>query len=210
MRRQDRTRRFKERFWDTRSRKCHFRHHIDAIAGTNLTGAGDRETLLRSRRNRRRALNAIGYSQHLNTRSEYEHRRSDKLAQVDDRTSPSQGTDNCTLCGQRVTAPENSIYLPSGKIVNQWRCYCGNAWETFVDRANPTNIELNESQRFRTNAGQYLILEGAAASEAMRFGRISAAWLALAETQDWLDGVTSPVALLLPQDRSLSSRGHLA
>lgn len=31
------------------------RHHMQEITGTDTTGAGDRETLLRSRRNRRRA-----------------------------------------------------------------------------------------------------------------------------------------------------------
>jgi hypothetical protein len=60
-----------------------------------------------------------------------------------------------------------------------------------------------------------MVLEDAAADDVtrMRFNRLGAAWLALAETQDWLDGVTSPVSRPQPSSgdlmmsRSEGSRG---
>ncbi|MEH2531527.1 hypothetical protein V1277_002092 [Bradyrhizobium sp. AZCC 1588] len=46
--------------------------------------------------------------------------------------SPSRGTNTCS-CGQLVTAPVSSTYLPTG-VVNEWRCSaCGNNWETIAD-----------------------------------------------------------------------------
>ncbi len=51
-----------------------------------------------------------------------------------DRRSPAEGTDTCKTCGHVVIAPSTSTHLPSGKIINQWRCSaCGNTWDTFVE-----------------------------------------------------------------------------
>jgi hypothetical protein len=48
------------------------------------------------------------------------------------RRSPSRRTNTCS-CGQLVTAPVGSTYLPTG-VVTEWRCSaCGNNWETFAD-----------------------------------------------------------------------------
>jgi len=48
------------------------------------------------------------------------------------RRSPSRGTNTCS-CGQFVTAPVSSTYLPTG-VVNEWQCSaCGNNWETIAD-----------------------------------------------------------------------------
>ncbi len=52
----------------------------------------------------------------------------------EDRRSPVEGTDTCKTCGHVVVAPSTSTHLPSGKIVNRWRCSaCGNTWDTFVE-----------------------------------------------------------------------------
>lgn len=56
------------------------------------------------------------------------------------------------------------------------------------------------SEFLRENADYCLTLEAAASSSAarMRFARMSAAWSALADTQDWLDGLISPIPLSIP------------
>ena len=56
------------------------------------------------------------------------------------------------------------------------------------------------SEFLRENAKNCLTLEAAASSPAARtrFARMSAAWCALADTQDWLDGLISPIPLSLP------------
>ena len=65
---------------------------------------------------------------------QFERRWSAKAANDQDRRSPSHGTDTCTACGHVVTAPSRSTHLPTGKVVNHWRCSaCGNAWNTFVN-----------------------------------------------------------------------------
>jgi hypothetical protein len=77
------------------------------------------------------------------------------------------------------------------------------------------DIPSNASEPFRRNAGNCLALEDTAADDVtrLRFKRLGAAWLALAETQDWLDGVTSPVSRPQPSSgdlmmsRSEGSRG---
>jgi hypothetical protein len=54
---------------------------------------------------------------------------------------------------------------------------------------------IKESDIYRQNAENCLQLSEAAQNEAAyrRFKRMEAAWLALAEEQDWLDGQRSPV-----------------
>jgi hypothetical protein len=65
---------------------------------------------------------------------QFERRWAARAADDQDRRSPSQGTDKCTACGHVVTAPSSSTHLPTGRIVNYWRCSaCGNAWDTFVE-----------------------------------------------------------------------------
>ena len=56
------------------------------------------------------------------------------------------------------------------------------------------------SEFLRENADNCLTLEAAASSSAarMRFARMGAAWSALADTQDWLDGLISPIPLSIP------------
>jgi hypothetical protein len=54
---------------------------------------------------------------------------------------------------------------------------------------------IKESDIYRQNADNCMQLAEAAQDEAAykRFKRMEAAWLALAEEQDWLDGEQSPV-----------------
>ena len=54
---------------------------------------------------------------------------------------------------------------------------------------------IKDSDIYRQNADNCLQLTEAALDEAAhkRFKRMEAAWLALAEEQDWLDGERSPV-----------------
>jgi hypothetical protein len=54
---------------------------------------------------------------------------------------------------------------------------------------------IKDSDIYRQNADNCLQLAEAAQDEAAykRFKRMEAAWLALAEEQDWLDGERSPV-----------------
>jgi hypothetical protein len=56
------------------------------------------------------------------------------------------------------------------------------------------------SEFLRENAENCLTLEAAASSSAARkrFARMSAAWCALADTQDWLEGMISPIPLSIP------------
>jgi hypothetical protein len=99
-----------------------------------------------------------------------------------------------------VTAPVHLTYLPNG-IVNQWRRpVCGNSWQTPADAAGSRDIQLRPSEHLRKNAEGCLSLEDNAANDAAReqFRRVGDGWLALAETQDWLDGVTPPVSRAQP------------
>jgi hypothetical protein len=54
---------------------------------------------------------------------------------------------------------------------------------------------IKESDVYRQNADNCMQLAEAAKDDAAynRFKRMEAAWLALAEEQDWLDGERSPV-----------------
>jgi hypothetical protein len=110
--------------------------------------------------------------------------------------------------------------LPSGDVAYQWRCSeCRNFWQTTVYPAIGTDGQSSQSEHLRENAEHCLTLEDSAADDAARsqFRRMGDSWRALAETQDWLDGATPPVARPLPQERVglISSapdafRGHLA
>jgi hypothetical protein len=75
-------------------------------------------------------MNAIIYPLHLRRR--FERRWAARMVRDEPRRSPSQGTDTCA-CGQVITAPISSTYLPTG-IVNEWRCSaCGRHWDTIAD-----------------------------------------------------------------------------
>ncbi len=77
-------------------------------------------------------MSSIIYPLHFHRRSE--HRWASRMVSDEPRRSPSRGTNTCT-CGQLVTAPVSSTYLPTG-VVNKWRCSaCGNEWETIADPA---------------------------------------------------------------------------
>ncbi|UGX90257.1 hypothetical protein G6321_00030970 [Bradyrhizobium barranii subsp. barranii] len=169
-----------------------------------MTGAGDRETLPRSRHNRRRALNVISYPLHLCRK--FDRRWSAKAVQDETQQSPSQRPNGCTACGRIVAAPLHATYLPTGNCVNQWRCpVCKNSWQTSADATSSTDIQLSPSEHLRQNAGHCLTLEDTAANDAARkqFRSMGDAWLALAETQEWLDGATPPVSRPQPQSADL-------
>jgi len=77
-------------------------------------------------------MNALIYPVHV--RRQFERRWSARATDHENRRSPAQGTDTCATCGHVVTAPLRSTHLPTGKIVNHWRCSsCGTDWETFVE-----------------------------------------------------------------------------
>jgi hypothetical protein len=146
---------------------------------------------------------------------------STKVVQDNGKQSPSQATDGCTVCGRIALAPMHATYLPAGKLVNQWRCSaCRHSWQTSADFVSSVDIGLGRSGDLRENAGHCLTQEDTAVSEAAReqYRRMGDAWFALAETQDWLDGVTSPVRQPLPQNAQACSastapnamQGHLS
>jgi hypothetical protein len=60
---------------------------------------------------------------------------------------------------------------------------------------------MKKSDLYRQNAGNCSQMAEAAEAEPAfnRFKRMEAAWLALAEEQDWLDGEQSPVAQAKPK-----------
>lgn len=77
-------------------------------------------------------MNALIYPVHV--RRQFERRWAARATDHENRRSPAQGTDTCTTCGHVVTAPSRSTHLPTGKIINHWRCSsCGTDWETFVE-----------------------------------------------------------------------------
>lgn len=124
-----------------------------------------------------------------------------KVLQDDGQLPPSQGKSGCTACGRLVMAPVHSTYLPIGKLVHQWRCpVCRNAWQTSADPAGSIDFQASRSEHLRDNAGHCLTLEDTASDDVGRkqFRRMGDSWLALAETQDWLDGVTPPVPRASP------------
>jgi hypothetical protein len=145
-------------------------------------------------------VNVLLYPLHLCRK--IERHWSAKVIQDDGQSPPSQGTGGCTTCGRIVMAPAHATYLPTGKFVNQWRCpVCRNSWQTSADPASSTDIHSSRSEHLRENAGHCLTLEDTAADDAARkqLRRMGDTWLALAETQDWLDGVTAPVSRSLPR-----------
>lgn len=145
-------------------------------------------------------MNVISYPLHLC--GKFERRWSAKAVQEASQRSPSQGAGGCTACGQIVAAPVHSTYLPTGKFINQWRCLvCRNSWQTSADPASSADIQLSRSEHFRENAEHCVTLEETASNDAARrhFRRMGDSWLALAETQDWLDGVTPQVSRPQPQ-----------
>lgn len=136
-------------------------------------------------------MNVLLYPLHLCRK--FERHWSAKVIQDDGQSPPSQGTGGCTTCGRIVMAPAHATYLPTGEFVNQWRCpVCRNSWQTSADPASSTDIHSSRSEHLRENAGHCLTLEDTAADDAARkqLRRMGDTWLALAETQDWLDGVT--------------------
>ena len=140
-------------------------------------------------------MNVLLYPLHLCRK--VERHWSAKVLQDDGHSPPPQGTAGCTACGRIVMAPAHATHLPTGTFVNQWRCpVCRNAWQTSADPATSTDLQSGRPEHLRENAGHCLTLEGAAADDAARkqFRRLGDGWLALADTQDWLDGVTPPVS----------------
>jgi hypothetical protein len=67
---------------------------------------------------------------------------------------------------------------------------------------------IKESDIYRQNADNCMQLAEAAQDEAAykRFKRMEAAWLALAEEQDWLDGEQSPALIHMPGGRQRGNR----
>ncbi|BBO13339.1 hypothetical protein ABIA00_008068 [Bradyrhizobium ottawaense] len=139
-------------------------------------------------------MNVLQYPLHLCRK--FERRWSAKVVQDDGEMTASQATVGCAVCGRLAAAPVHSTYLPIGKFVYQWRCsVCRNSWQTSADPASGTEIQVSRSGHLRENAGRCLTLEGTAPSDAARkrYRRMGDAWLALAETEDWLDGAVPPV-----------------
>lgn len=140
-------------------------------------------------------MNVLLYPLHICRK--FERRWSAQVIQDDGQPLSSKGPDGCTACGRLVMAPVHSTYLPTGKFVDQWRCpVCRNAWQTSANAVSSAELLSSRSERLRDNAGHCQTLEGTAPDDAGRkqFGRMGDAWLALAETQDWLDGVTPPIS----------------
>jgi hypothetical protein len=71
---------------------------------------------------------------------------------------------------------------------------------------------MKQSEIFRENAENCAHLAESAANEPtfLRYKRMEAAWLALANEQDWLDGEVSPAPLPLPATaiRATPARQH--
>ena len=62
-------------------------------------------------------MSSIIYPLHFQRR--FERRWASRMVS-EPRRSPSRGTNTCS-CGQFVTAPVSSTYLPTG-VVNEWQC----------------------------------------------------------------------------------------
>jgi hypothetical protein len=140
-------------------------------------------------------LNVILYPLHLCRK--FERRWNSKAVQDECQRPPSRVTDGCNVCGRIAMAPVHSTYLPTGTFVHQWRCpVCRNSWQTSVDPGRGADTQLMRSEHLRNNAENCLTLENTAPNDAARkqLRRMGTAWLDLAETQDWLDGVTPPVS----------------
>ena len=71
---------------------------------------------------------------------------------------------------------------------------------------------MKQSEIFRENAENCAHLAEAAANEPtfLRYKRMEAAWLALANEQDWLDGELSPAPLSIARNGNGSVTGKAA
>jgi len=69
------------------------------------------------------------------------------------------------------------------------------AWLRQAGQAQGEGLMAKQSDLYRENAENCMLMAEAAQSEPAynRYKRMEAAWLALAEEQDWLDGERSPV-----------------
>jgi hypothetical protein len=67
---------------------------------------------------------------------------------------------------------------------------------------------MKQSDDFRENAENCAQLAERAADEAVhkRYKRMEAAWLALAQEQDWLDGEVSPAKIAVPNAQKMPPR----
>lgn len=142
-------------------------------------------------------MNVILYPLHLYRK--FKRRWTAKVVQDESQRPPSREADGCSVCGRRASAPVHSTYLPTGNVVNQWRCsQCRNSWQT---SEHSVEDPLSQSEHLRESARLCRSLEGTAPDDAARkqLRRMSDAWLALAETQEWLDGKTAPVSRPLTQ-----------
>jgi len=71
---------------------------------------------------------------------------------------------------------------------------------------------MKQSEIFRENAENCAHLAESAANEPtfLRYKRMEAAWLALANEQDWLDGEVSPAPLSVARNGNASNAGRAA
>jgi hypothetical protein len=95
-------------------------------------------------------MNAIIYPLH--PRRRFESRWTARMVRDEPRRSPSQGTDTCA-CGQVITAPISSTYLPTG-IVNEWRCSaCGRHWDTIAETGAGSTVSKTHPRRVSPPSG---------------------------------------------------------
>lgn len=141
------------------------------------------------------------------------------VIQTEAELSPAPRTEGCAVCGRLSRAPVHATYLPSGKIVNQWLCAgCRHAWQTSTGSARSATDWPGWSGLLREKAALCMTREDGAPDETARtnFRRMGDGWLALAETQDWLDGRMSPVSRKLPLGGTAGvvttsiSQGHIS
>lgn len=163
-------------------------------------------------------MNVILYPVHLWRK--FERRWTERVAQDECQRFRSVGTGCCSTCGRLAQTPAHATYVSSGDVVHHWRCSeCRNSWQTSIYPVIDTESQSSQAEHLREKAGRCLTLEGHAPNELARnqSRRMGDSWRALAETQDWLDGMTPPVARPMQQERvglissaSNAPRGHLA
>jgi hypothetical protein len=112
----------------------------------------ERESFVLLPNNCSTTMNALVYLPHFHHR--FEHRRAAQAGGDQNRRSPAHRRVTFTTCGHSVTAPSESTYLLTGKIVNHRRCSaCGNTWDTFVDPRPAIGRELSPTFT-------YLVVDG--------------------------------------------------
>lgn len=102
----------------------------------------------------------------------------------------------CAVCGRLSRAPLQASAVPGDPIVTRWRCSsCDHVWQTSTEPTRGATGWPGWSGLLREKAALCLTREDGAPDEAVRMNvrRMGEGWLALAETQDWLDGRISPL-----------------